>query len=843
MSEILQQISIYKGVSDKTGSTITIPGALQSIQNGTGNLMEQIIALRKATGPARDELKKQLPAVTWCGTFTARKKDGLKQHSGIVCHDIDKLTDEDLHRYKKEFETDPHIYACFISPSGNGLKILFQVSTLAEQHTDMFNSIGAYLVNTYGVVFDEKCKDISRLCFLSFDPHLILHEDAKILSDDFIQEWNPKKKKAAPKQTAAVTTSTDKTETYLQKCHTLTGRTQTATDGGYNQYVNVFALQANRYGLPANVVIEHLEEKYGTNENKTWVRNTVNSVYNNFTAEHGKFLQDTGARGTTTRSKGAASLTAPAPGKSHEYDETIFFWDKFKKGEDPATGREIFEYKFSYQKSVQFLRNNGFGKIRLENNSYKFVRIRENIVEEVTGRIMKEFMLGYINRDLQKNTEGKYEERWDELYLVREMFLKGSKTYCSDEKMEALDYFDNLQFKTDTATTIFFYFKNCFVEITKDGFTEKTYSELGGLIWQRQIVDKNFSRLETKEISDGEFNHFLQLSVCGAEVTETNTEKIIAIHRDEKALKKYDSAKSAIGYGISRHKNRAIAKAIVFVDKKLRHGGNESNGGSGKGICVTAVSKVRHAANIDGKTFRFDANFPYTMISEDHELVHFEDVKKGFDIEMLFNPITGGWEIRKLHENSYQIPFEKSPKIFISTNFSLKGTGSSFLRRQHIIELSNFFNEKYTPLDHFEHLLFDDWNETEWHRFHNFMIVCCQLYLSQGLIEFPLENYHTNKLVDAAGEEFVDWMDEKFGAVMATSGKYSFESTGIFALGAEYERNEMFEAFKKDFPNTKQYQAMTRTNTFTGWVKEWCNQRGLELLDSKSGSKYKWKFV
>ena len=223
--------------------------------------------------------------------------------------------------------------------------------------------------------------------------------------------------------------------------------------------------------------------------------------------------------------------------------------------------------------------------------------------------------------------------------------------------------------------------------------------------------------------------------------------------------------------------------------------------------------------------------------------LHFEDVKKGFEIEMLFNPITGGWEIRKLHENSYQIPFEKSPKIFISTNFSLKGTGSSFLRRQHIIELSNFFNEKYTPLDHFEHLLFDDWDETEWHRFHNFMITCCQLYLQQGLIDFPLENYHTNKLVDAAGEEFVDWMDEKFGAELNTNGKYNFESTGIYALGTEYERNEIFEAFKKDFPNTKQYQAMARTNTFTGWVKEWCNQRGLELIDGKSGSKYRWKFV
>jgi len=848
MSEIFNpHITLYTGVSDKKGAERIFSEQLFFIRNAyASKLSQQIEAVRNSTGTERDELKKQLPAVTWSGTFTARKKDGLKEYSHVICHDLDKLEPEELTRLKKEFAADSNIYACFTSPSGNGLKLLFIVETGAEEHTDMFNAIGAYLVHHYGVVFDPSCKDISRLCFLSYDPQMSVQDEPVKLGIDFFNQWTIKKKKTQVGKAVNAQTihETATASALFQKCHAITAKTQSATPGSYNAYINVFSLQANRYGIDISETIHELQNGITAEHDHKDTEKVVRSNYAQFANEFDKYNKDKVHGGSKTGSKGGASLTPPAPGEPGEYDETVLFWDKFKKGEDAETGKEIFEYKHSYQKTVRFLMNNGFGKIRLENNNYKFVRIQDNIVEEVNERLMKEFMLGYLNRDIAKNNQGKYEAKFDELYLVREMFLKGSKTYCSTEKFESLDYLDNLQFKTDTATGIYFYFKNCFVEVTKDGFTQQPYTQLKGLIWKRQIVDREFKSCEKSELANGEFRQFIAIAVCGAETEGDGENKVIKINSDEKAKQKFDSARSAIGYSISRYKNRAIAKAIVLVDKKLRHGGNESNGGSGKGIFFTGISKARNSINIDGKTFRFDANFPYTMINEDHEFVHFEDVKKGFDIEMLFNPITGGWEIRRLHENSYQIPFERSAKIGISTNFSLKGTGSSFLRRQHIIELSNFFNDKYSPLDHFGHLLFDDWNEQEWNLFYNFEILCCQLYLSKGLIDFPLENYHTNKLVDAAGEEFVDWMDEQFGV---TEGGASIvvdgSPLGIYAKGVEYERNAIFEAFKKDFPNNKLYQNMTRTNTFTGWVNEWCNQRGLELISSKSGSKYKWKFV
>ena len=37
------------------------------------------------------ELKKQLPAVMWSGTFTERKNAALVKHSGLLCADLDNL--------------------------------------------------------------------------------------------------------------------------------------------------------------------------------------------------------------------------------------------------------------------------------------------------------------------------------------------------------------------------------------------------------------------------------------------------------------------------------------------------------------------------------------------------------------------------------------------------------------------------------------------------------------------------------------------------------------------------------------------------------------------------------
>lgn len=75
---------------------------------------------------------------------------------------------------------DDYVYFAFISPSGNGLKIVFE---LDDEITDIKIFNQAYkafcygFAQTYGVLPDEKTCDPSRACFLAYDPNVIVHKN------------------------------------------------------------------------------------------------------------------------------------------------------------------------------------------------------------------------------------------------------------------------------------------------------------------------------------------------------------------------------------------------------------------------------------------------------------------------------------------------------------------------------------------------------------------------------------------------------------------------------------------------------------------------------------------
>ena len=52
-----------------------------------GDLIKQIRKEQDKT--ARNELKKELPAICFSGTFSKRADDALKEHSGYICLDFD----------------------------------------------------------------------------------------------------------------------------------------------------------------------------------------------------------------------------------------------------------------------------------------------------------------------------------------------------------------------------------------------------------------------------------------------------------------------------------------------------------------------------------------------------------------------------------------------------------------------------------------------------------------------------------------------------------------------------------------------------------------------------------
>ena len=64
------------------------------------------------------------------------------------------------------FETE----MLFTSPSGDGLKWIIPIDLEEVNHQEYFKAVANYIQSTYGLEVDQSGKDISRACFLPYDP-------------------------------------------------------------------------------------------------------------------------------------------------------------------------------------------------------------------------------------------------------------------------------------------------------------------------------------------------------------------------------------------------------------------------------------------------------------------------------------------------------------------------------------------------------------------------------------------------------------------------------------------------------------------------------------------------
>lgn len=57
-------------------------------------------------------------------------------------------------------------------PKRQRVKVFIEVNTGAEHHDTAYQQVMEYYQNATGLKADVKCKDITRLCFVSHDPQL-----------------------------------------------------------------------------------------------------------------------------------------------------------------------------------------------------------------------------------------------------------------------------------------------------------------------------------------------------------------------------------------------------------------------------------------------------------------------------------------------------------------------------------------------------------------------------------------------------------------------------------------------------------------------------------------------
>lgn len=124
-----------------------------------------------------DALKRTLPAYTWSGQFSVRRANELHRHSGVLCVDVDHLDTADVDELRNTLRQDPHVLFLFRSPSYHGLKIGIPID--CKRHAATWEAVALYFRDCYGFEIDSACKDVSRLCFVSYDPELFVNQAAQ----------------------------------------------------------------------------------------------------------------------------------------------------------------------------------------------------------------------------------------------------------------------------------------------------------------------------------------------------------------------------------------------------------------------------------------------------------------------------------------------------------------------------------------------------------------------------------------------------------------------------------------------------------------------------------------
>jgi hypothetical protein len=112
----------------------------------------------------------------------------LTEHSELATLDFDHVSDPNFIR-DFIFDSYKFVYSAFISPSGDGVKVLVRIPKV--KNDEEYKQYYTVLLNYFdSATSDQATKDISRICFISYDPDLRLREwnDTSI----FVQKYDPK---------------------------------------------------------------------------------------------------------------------------------------------------------------------------------------------------------------------------------------------------------------------------------------------------------------------------------------------------------------------------------------------------------------------------------------------------------------------------------------------------------------------------------------------------------------------------------------------------------------------------------------------------------------------------
>lgn len=120
--------------------------------------------------------------VTFSGQFKERSKKGIIHAAPYVCVDLDKIVEPTSVLEKIKKDPKHPLTMGFISPSGNGIKLVYRIDTNKGSHKDYYSMFGEHLSQQYGLDVDLTPSAVASACYLPHDPNAYYDENCPTVS-------------------------------------------------------------------------------------------------------------------------------------------------------------------------------------------------------------------------------------------------------------------------------------------------------------------------------------------------------------------------------------------------------------------------------------------------------------------------------------------------------------------------------------------------------------------------------------------------------------------------------------------------------------------------------------
>lgn len=284
------RVSVFSNILEtKLPSQFLLMDILDTIEQSKILLKSRVDVIRKETDHSkRNDLKvKTLPVVCFAGTFSERTDDKLIAYNPIICLDLDDV--KDLNAERNRLKTIHYVLSVFTSPTGTGLKVLVYHDLIdSNYHKVLYSELGNVmgLVGRTNLKFDLSCSNVSRACFLSYDPKLWLNKN--VVPYHFVPPVIPITSSTPSSTTKDIVFPTTPLTNYkeifekIKYSHTLFEEHYNMFPGCRNKNLYILASFFRHDGIPEDIATDYLVAYYQDNLNGfpvSEIRETVESAY------------------------------------------------------------------------------------------------------------------------------------------------------------------------------------------------------------------------------------------------------------------------------------------------------------------------------------------------------------------------------------------------------------------------------------------------------------------------------------------------------------------------------------------------------------------------------------